>query len=71
MEKITYVLYGNKEGRQDWEEDLITEATQEEKENGKLEDAKKWAKNNGWVTFRIARHIWDGSMIDFKNTINI
>jgi len=60
MERI---LYGIRIGEEDYQEEILT--TNEEK----IEDARKWAKANGFDRFRIAE-IDLGKKPDFIGTIN-
>lgn len=47
--KPVYVLWGTKEGAEEWQEDLICET----EDPATLEKAKTWATHNGFVKLRV------------------
>jgi len=47
-----FILYGNKPNQPDYLEEIITQTQDLEH----LEKAKKWAEENGYVSFRVATH---------------
>ena len=57
-----FVLYGIRQGAEDWQEEIIT--TCRERETA----ARKWAEANGFDRFRVANY--DDSPPDFTNVLS-
>ena len=56
-------LFATREGAPGWQEELITD------NDAVFEDAKQWAKSQGFDRFRIVTV--DGSFPDFGATVNV
>lgn len=64
--KITYVLWGRKDGYRAWEEDLLAEVGTK----NELATMEKIAKEKGYTHTRVLIHR-EGDRPDFANTIRI
>ena len=62
---MTYILWGRKPSDPAWNEVLITEQT----DINKINQAKAWAKENGYIT-RLATLNMSDHKIDFTKAIN-
>ena len=56
-------LYGTRKGEEDWQEEIITT------DGSKIEEARKWAEENGFDRFRVATFT-PGEKPDFARTLN-
>ena len=62
LKQFAFALYGLKEGQADWEESMITE------HHDRIDEAREWAKQNGFVKFRVGK-IELGTALGFAEVV--
>ena len=66
--EVIATLWGVKNGRANWREEIIT-TIHTESVDDKLEKASAWAKENGYGRLRLS---WENNSVpDFAKTVNI